>query len=206
MAKRKQRGPDLIRQPEQHGEVVQNDELSTFGVVLAIALCGVVFAFAPLALTLPSASIGSDFLLSCALSLMLWAIGIFVSELSELRRFFQHEGWSDLFVTLALALLPSVPFSLFLALDFPSWTERALTGATLLLCLPVCLGVGATVDAFFIRPHLRPKPSRAERRGSSSPQAPSVGGMLLAFAALITWGLSNMASFLTILDQLFPGD
>lgn len=54
----------LIRQPEQPGGVVQNDELSTFGVVLAMALCGVVFAFASLALTLPSASFGSDFLLS----------------------------------------------------------------------------------------------------------------------------------------------
>lgn len=205
MAKRKQQGPDLIRQAEQPVEFVQNDELSTFGVVLAMALCGVVFAFSPLALALPNASFGSDFLLSCALSLMLWAIGIFVSELNELRRFFQHEGWSDLFATLALTLLPSIPFSLFLALSLPSWAERALIGTTLLLCLPVCLGVGATVDAFFIRPHLRPKPSRAERRGSPSSQAPSVGGMLLAFAALITWGLSNMASFLTILDQLFPG-
>src|SRR5215210_7575811 len=136
---------------------------------------------------------------------MLWAIGIFVSKLNELRRFFQHEGWSDLFATLALALLPSIPFILFLAMDFPSWAERALMGVTLVLCLPVCLGVGATVDAFFIRPHLRPKPSRAERRGSSSPQDPSVGGMLLAFATLITWGLSNMVRKLAILDQLFPG-
>lgn len=205
MARRQPRGRNLIRRPAQTVKPSGDSDLSIFAITLAFALGGAVFAFSPLLLNLAPASTASDALLSVALALLLWAILSVIDELGKIGGIFRHEGWADLFTTLVLALPPAVLFGLALVLEIPPWIETTVIATALLLCLPVCLGLGATLDAFFIRPRLRPAPTKMERRALEAARPP-IMGVLGAVAALITWCLSNVASFLTIVEQLFPGN
>lgn len=205
MPRQQPRGRDLIRKSTKVVSPPDDSDLTVFAVALAFALGGLVFAFSPLLLNLEPASLASDFLLSAALALLLWAVLSVITEFGKFSDIFQHEGWIDLFTTLLLALPPMILFGLLFIFETPSWVELALTATALALCLPVCLGVGATLDAFLIRPHLRPRPSRAERR-TGTPQTPSAVGILGAIAAFVTWSLSNVASFLTIVEQLLSGN
>lgn len=183
-----------------------DNDISSFGIVLAIAFIGAVFAFSPTFLELSSASIGSDLLISVALALLLWAVVGFFSEIEEYGDIFQNEGWSNLLITAMLTLPPAIPFALVVVLDSAWWLETSLKVATLLLCLPLALSAAATVDSFFIKPRLRLSKSRSERRGDRTqrkqPTSAIVGGM----AAVITWVLSNMVNLLVVLDQLFSGN
>lgn len=190
----------MIRRSAQVVQPSEGSDLTIFAVALALGLAGMLFAFSPLFLDLTPSSLASDLLLSLALALFLWGVLCAVSEYKEFGKVFQHEGWQDLFITLLLSLPPAVLFGLVSVLRLPSWLELFVSATALLLSLPVCLGIGATLDAFLIKPRLRPARKRA-----TAPQGPSVAGILGATAALITWGLSNVASLLTITEQLFPG-
>lgn len=205
MPRRQPRGRDLIRRPAQTVTPSADSELTIFAITLAFALGGVVFAFSPLLLNLAPASLASDALLSTALALLLWAILSVIGEFGKFGGIFRHEGWTDLFTTLVLALPSTVLLGLVFVLEVSPWIEMALTATALLLCLPVCLGIGATLDAFLIRPRLSPDLSKAKRRAPGAARPPSTIGILGAIATLITWCLSNVASFLTIVEQLFPG-
>jgi hypothetical protein len=171
-----------------------------------MALAGAVFAVAPSFLGVPSASLLSDFLISVALALLLWAVVGFASELGEFRRAFDQEGWENLLITTVLAVLPAIPFALTVILQAPGWLESALKVLGLTLCLPLALGVAATLDSFFIKPRLRPGPSRSKRRSGSAPQSRSTPGAIIGgIAALVAWILANVANLLVVLDQLFSG-
>lgn len=173
-------------------------------MVLAIALAGTVFAFAPSYLHLPPASVSSDLLISVALALLFWAIVGFASEIGEFGRAFEQEGWDNLLITAVLAILPALPFALVVAIDAPGWLESVLRILALALCLPLALGVAATLDSFFIKPRLRPAPSRSERRSGGASQSRSAPGAVIGgIAALVAWALSNLANLLVVLDQLF---
>lgn len=178
--------------------------MSGFGVVLAIALSGSVFAFAPTFLRLAPASYASDGLLSVALALLVLACLGLVTELIDHSSVFQEEAWTDLGVTAVLTLPPAVPFAIAIALELPAWAELLVKSIALLFCLPLALGIGATLDSFFIKPRLGPPPSRAERRSAGTTQATQASGIPGAIVALITWTLANLANLLTVTQQLFP--
>lgn len=181
----------------------EGSDLTTFAVVLALALSGAVFAFSPRLLNLAPASIASDFLIAMALALLLWAVLGALDEVKTFGGVFQYEGWLDLVATLLLALPPVLLFGLAYVLALPSWAEMGIAGAGLLLCLPVCLGIGATLDAFLIRPRLRSGPPKAARKNATP--RPGAMGLVGAVAALITFIVSNVANALTIVEQLFSG-
>lgn len=199
-------GRGLIRRSQQAVRPAPDGDISSFGVVLAIALSGTVFGVAPSFLGLPPASVASDLLISVALALLFWAVVGFAVEIGEFGRAFEQEGWEDLLVTAALTIPPAVPFALAGVLDAAGWIEASLKSLALALCLPLALGVAATVDSFFIKPRLRPAPSRAERRAQGAQQTrPAPGAVVGGIAALVAWVLSNLANLLVVLDQLFSG-
>lgn len=171
-----------------------------------MALAGAVFAVAPSFLGIDSASLLSDFLISVALALLFWAVVGFASELGEFSRAFEQEGWENLLITTVLAILPAIPFALMVILQATGWLEAVLKVLALALCLPLTLGVAATLDSFFIKPRLRPAPSRSERRSGNAPQSRSTPGAIIGgVAALVAWILANLANLLVVLDQLFSG-
>lgn len=200
------RGRGLIRTSQQAVRPAPDGGISSFGVVLAIALSGTVFGAAPSLLGLPPASVPSDLLISVALALLFWAVVDFAVEIGEFGRAFEQEGWENLLITAVLAIPPAIPFALAVVLEAAGWLESALKALGLALCLPLALVVAATVDSFFIKPRLRPAPSRTERRAAAAQQTRSAPGAVVGgIAALVAWVLSNLANLLVVTDQLFSG-
>lgn len=68
------------------------DNISGIGVVLAMALVGVVIAASPSYLGFEWASIGFDAVLSLAISLWFWSMMGLLVELGEIKKFMSVEG------------------------------------------------------------------------------------------------------------------
>lgn len=168
---------------------------------MQIGMVGLAVALTPAILALRPASVWSDLCLALAGSLFVWSmlgLWVFFDDIKQYRKGIEQEGWGDLIIAAVLLAPAATFFAGAQILDAPSWIEVPLrVGAV----PPFVLGlmfVASALDSLFIKPRLK-KLGRKQPPGQSKAERNSlIGGI----ATATTWGLTNAASFLAIIERL----
>lgn len=165
-----------------------------------MGVVGLTFALTPIILALRPTSFWSDFFLALAGSLLIWSmLGLWIEfdEIKKYRSGIEQEGWDDLIIAAALLAPAGAIFGGVQVLGAPAWVEIPLRVATVPLFILGLMFVASALDSLFIKPRLKGlgkkqvSQSKAERNSL-------IGGV----ATATTWGLTNTASLLAILEQL----
>jgi hypothetical protein len=165
-----------------------------------MGMVGFAIAVTPTLLELPPASIWSDICLAAAGSLLIWSlVGLWVEfdEIKTYRSGIEQEGWENLIIAAVLLAPAGAFFGGTRILEAPAWIEVTLQAVSLPLFILGVMFVAAALDSLFIKPRLK---SLGKRPGGQSKAERNslIGGV----ATATTWGLTNAASLLAILERL----
>lgn len=121
-------------------------------------------------------------------------------ELDEIKRYrsgIEQEGWNDLIIAAALLAPAGAFFAGVQVLEAPAWIEIPLRVVAVPMFILGLMFVASALDSLFIKPRLKrlgkPQPSQSKAERNS---------MLGGVATATTWGLTNAASLLAILERL----
>lgn len=174
--------------------------LSGPGVVVQMGMVGLALALTPVLLALPPASFWSDVCLALAGSLWIWSLlGLWVEfdEIKKYRSGIEQEGWDDLLIAAVLLAPAGAFFGGVQVLDAPAWVELLLRLLSVPLFLLGLMFVASALDSLFIKPRLR-RLGKKQASQSKAERNSLIGGI----ATATTWGLTNAASLLAILERL----
>jgi len=174
--------------------------LTGLGVVVMRGMTGLAVALTPGILAFPPASLASDLCLALAGALLIWSVLGLLVELDEIKKYgsgIEQEGWGDLIIAAALLAPAGAFFAGVQILAAPAWIEVPLRVVAVPLFILGLMFVASALDSLFIKPRLK--------RLGKGPKSQSKGernSLLGGVATAITWGLTNAASLLAILERL----
>lgn len=165
-----------------------------------MGMVGLAIALTPIILALPPASFWSDVCLALAGSLWIWSmLGLWVEfdEIKKYRSGIEQEGWDDLLVAVVLLAPAGAFFGGVQILEAPAWIEISLRVVAVPLFILGLMFVASALDSLFIKPRLK-RLGKTQGGQSKAERNSLIGGL----ATATTWGLTNAASLLAILERL----
>ena len=166
-----------------------------------MGMTGLAIALTPIILALRPASFGSDLCLALAGSLLIWSmlgLWVFFDEIKKYRSGIEQEGWDDLIIAAALLAPAGVLFVGAQVLGAPAWIEVPLRVAAVPLFILGFMFVASALDSLFIKPRIKRLGKKHQGGQSKAERNSLLGGV----ATATTWGLTNAASLLAILERL----